>query len=179
MSAEMSAENPYSAPGAELKSGQNELYTPSILSFSGRIGRLRYLAYSMASYLLLMLVMVPMLGVSAFMGGAPDISTIGMLVMGVLYIAMFVVWIAFAKRRLNDLNRNGWWLLLALVPFVNFLLTIYMMFFPGTDGSNNYGAVPVANTLGVQILAWMMPVMFVVGIIAAVAIPQFVGMPAQ
>jgi len=179
MSADMSAENPYSAPGAELNSGQNELYTPSILSFSGRIGRLRYLAYSMASYLLLMLVMVPMLGVSAFMGGTPDISTIGMLVMGVMYIAMFVVWIAFAKRRLNDLNRNGWWLLLALVPFVNFLLTIYMMFFPGTDGSNSYGAVPVANTLGVQILAWLMPVMFVVGIIAAVAIPQFVGMPAQ
>lgn len=174
----MSAENPYGAPGAELNSGQGELYTPSILSFSGRIGRLRYLAYSMGTYLLLMLIMLPMFGMSAFMGGEPDISTIGMLVMAVVYISMIVVWIMFAKRRLNDLDRNGWWLLLAFVPFVNFLLTIYMMFFPGTDGDNNYGAVPVANTLGVQILGWMMPVMMVLGIAAAVLIPQFAAMSA-
>ena len=179
MSAEMTAENPYSAPGAELNGGQDDLYTPSILSFSGRIGRLRYLAYSMGTYLLLMLVMVPLVGVSALTGGEPNVSMIGMLIMGVVYIAMLVAWITFAKRRLNDLNRNGWWLLLALVPFVNFLLTIYMMFFPGTDGDNNYGAVPMANTLGVQILAWMMPVLMIVGIVAAVVIPQFAGIPTQ
>jgi uncharacterized membrane protein YhaH (DUF805 family) len=122
--------------------------------------------------------MVPMLGVSAFMGGEPDISPTGMLVMAAVYIAMIVVWIMFAKRRLNDLNRNGWWLLLAFVPLVNFLLTVYMMFFPGTDGDNSYGAVPVENTLGVQILAWMMPVVMVLGIVAAVLIPQFAAMPA-
>jgi uncharacterized membrane protein YhaH (DUF805 family) len=132
----------------------------------------------MGTYLLLLLVMVPMFGMSAFMGGEPDISTIGMLVMAVVYIALIVVWIMFAKRRLNDLNRNGWWLLLAFVPFANFLLTIYMMFFPGTDGDNNYGAVPVANTLGVQILGWMMPVLMILGIVAAVLTPQFAAMPA-
>jgi len=179
MSAEMTAENPYSAPGAELNGGQSDLYTPSILSFSGRIGRLRYLAYSMGTYLLLMLVMVPLVGVSALTGCEPNVSMIGMLIMGVVYISMLVAWITFAKRRLNDLNRNGWWLLLALVPFVNFLLTIYMMFFPGTDGDNRYGAVPMANTLGVQILAWMMPVLMIVGIVAAVVIPQFAGIPTQ
>jgi uncharacterized membrane protein YhaH (DUF805 family) len=174
----MSADNPYSAPGAEFNGVQSALYTPSILSFSGRIGRLRYLAYSMGTYLLLMLVMMPMFGVSAFMGGEPDISMPGMLVMAVVYIALIVVWIMFAKRRLNDLNRNGWWLLLAFVPFANFLLTIYMMFFPGTDGDNDYGAVPVENTLGVQILAWLMPVLMIVGIVAAVLIPYFAAMPA-
>jgi uncharacterized membrane protein YhaH (DUF805 family) len=112
------------------------------------------------------------------MGGEPDISMPGMLVMAVVYIALIVVWIMFAKRRLNDLNRNGWWLLLAFVPFANFLLTIYMMFFPGTDGDNDYGAVPVENTLGVQILAWLMPVLMIVGIVAAVLIPYFAAMPA-
>ena len=179
MSAQMTADNPYSAPGAELGGGQSELYMPSIFSFNGRIGRLRYMAYGIGSYLLLMMIMIPVVGTSAFMGGEPAVSGIGALAVGVLSIAMLVAGVAFAKRRLNDLNRNGWWLLLAFVPLVNFVLTIYMMFFPGTDGDNNYGAVPVANTLGVQILAWMMPVMAVVGIIAAVAIPQFVGMLAQ
>jgi uncharacterized membrane protein YhaH (DUF805 family) len=174
----MSTETPYSASGAEMNGGQRELYTPSILSFSGRLGRLRYLAYSMGTYLLLLLVMVPTFGASAFMGGEPDVSTIGMLLMAVAYIALIVVWITFAKRRLNDLNRNGWWLLLAFVPFANFLLTLYMMFFPGTDGDNNYGAVPVANTLGVQILGWMMPVLMILGIVAAVLVPQYAAMSA-
>jgi uncharacterized membrane protein YhaH (DUF805 family) len=173
MSAQMTADNPYSAPGAELGGGESELYTPSIFSFSGRLGRLRYLAYSMGSYLILMLVMIPMLGVSTFMGGEPDVSTTGMLIMVAVYVPAAVVWIMFAKRRLNDLNRSGWWFLLALVPIVNFLVSIYMLFFPGTDGDNNFGPAPTANTLGVQILAWMIPALFVVGIVAAIVIPQF------
>jgi uncharacterized membrane protein YhaH (DUF805 family) len=174
----LDAANPYSAPGAQLNQGSDELYTPSILSFSGRIGRLRYLAYGMGSYLLLMLVMVPLAGTSAIIGGDPgSMSGIAMLVMAVAYIAMLVVGVGFAKRRLNDLDRSGWWMLLIFVPIVNLLLTIYMLFFPGTDGSNNWGPAPVANSLGVLILGWMMPVLVVVGIVAAVAIPQFVGMP--
>jgi uncharacterized membrane protein YhaH (DUF805 family) len=178
MSAQMTADNPYSAPSAELGGGQSELYTPSIFSFSGRIGRLRYLAYSMGSYLLLMLVMVPLLGLSTFMGGEPEVSMIGMGIMVAVYVPAIVVWIMFAKRRLNDLNRSGWWFLLALVPIVNFLVSIYMLFFSGTDGDNKFGPAPTANTLGVQILAWMMPALFVVGIVAAIVIPQFAGMSA-
>ena len=37
--------NPYSAPDAALDTGQDDLYQPKIFSFSGRIGRMRYLAY--------------------------------------------------------------------------------------------------------------------------------------
>ena len=78
----MSAENPYNAPEAELDSGQDELYTPSIFSFNGRIGRLRYLAYGIGSYFLLM---IPLVGAFALMGGDPTgMSTIGMLGMGVI-----------------------------------------------------------------------------------------------
>lgn len=179
MSAQMPSDNPYSAPDAELGGGQSELYTPSIFSFSGRIGRLRYLAYGIGSYILLMIAMIPLVGTSAMMGGEPTMSGIGMVIMGVLYIAMLVLAVMFGKRRLNDLNRSGWWFLLFIVPLVNFLLTIYMIFFPGTDGDNNFGPAPTANSLGVQILAWMMPALFVVGIVAAIVIPQFAGMPAQ
>ena len=179
MSAQMTADNPYSAPGAELGGGQSELYTPSIFSFSGRLGRLRYVAYGMGSYMLMMIAMIPLVGVSAFMGGEPTMSAVSMAIMGVLYLAILVLAVMFGKRRLNDLNRSGWFFLLFLVPIVGFLLAIYMMFFPGTDGDNKFGPAPEANTLGVQILAWMMPVLFAVGIVAAIVIPQFAGVPAQ
>ena len=175
MSAQMTADNPYSAPGAELGGGLREFYNPSIFSFNGRIGRLRYMAYGIGSYLLLMLIMIPVIGTSAFLGGEAGVSGVGAILVGVLSIAMLVAGVAFAKRRLNDLNRSGWWMLLSIVPFVNLLFTIYVIFFPGTESDNDFGAVPAANSLGVQILGWMMPALFVLGMVGAVVMPQLAG----
>ena len=180
MSAEMTADNPYSAPDAELNHGQDELYQPSVFTFNGRIGRLRYLAYSVGTSFLLMLammVLMPLLGVSTMVAGETGASIVGVIAMLVIYGAMLVLSVMFAKRRLNDLNRTGWWFVLFIVPIVNLLLTIYLIFFPGSEGSNDYGPAPAANSLGVQILGWMMPVLFLLGIVAAIAIPQFAGAP--
>ena len=164
--------NPYSAPDASLDTGHDELYQPKIFTFNGRIGRMRYLAYGIGVNLLLMLIMVPLAGATAFMGGDPSSSMIGMLGLGIFYVLTIVISVMFAKRRLNDLNRSGWWFLLFIIPLVNLLLAIYLIFFPGTDGSNNFGPAPAENSIGVLILGWMMPVLFVLGIVAAVAVPQ-------
>jgi len=175
--ATMESANPYSTPDAELSHGQQELYTPSIISFRGRIGRMRYLAYAMGLNLLLMLVMVPVMGLAGFTGGSPDsMSAFAMLTVGVFYIATIVISVMFAKRRLNDLDRSGWWCLLFIVPIANLLLAIYMLFFPGTDGDNNWGPAPAANSLGVLILGWMVPGFFILGIVAAIVFPQLANM---
>ena len=179
MSAEMTGENPYNAPQAALDNAGDELYSPSIFSFNGRIGRLRYLAYGVGSMFLLVLAMIPLGAATAIMGGETGISAGSMIAMFVVYAAMIVLSVMFGKRRLNDLNRSGWWFLLSIIPFVNLLLTIYLVFFPGTDGSNNFGAAPEANSIGVLILGWMLPAFFIVGIVAAIAIPQFAGVAPQ
>ena len=62
-----------------------------------------------------------------------------------------------------------------LIPLVNLLVSIYLIFFPGTDGSNRFGPAPAANSIGVVILGWSIPAIFIVGIVAAIAIPQFAG----
>ena len=169
----MSAVNPYDAPDASLDTGQEELYQPKIFSFQGRIGRMRYLAYGIGVNLLLMLVMLPLAGATAFMGGDPGSSIIGILGIGIFYVLTIVISVMFAKRRLNDLNRSGWWFLLFIVPLVNLLLAIYLIFFPGTNGSNNFGPAPEANSVGVLILGWLMPVFFILGIVAAIAVPAY------
>jgi uncharacterized membrane protein YhaH (DUF805 family) len=174
----MADANPYTAPDAELAGASEELYQPSIFSFQGRLGRLRYLAYGIGVNLVLMIVMVPLMGATAFMGGDPDgMSVTVMVVIGIFYIATFVVSIMFGKRRLNDLNRSGWWFLLFIIPLVNLALIIYLLFFPGTDGPNNHGAPAVENSTGVLILAWMLPVIMILGIVAAVAVPMFFAGP--
>jgi len=171
--------NPYSAPEAALDSGQESLYKPKVISFNGRIGRLRYLAYSIGATFLLMLVTMPLIGMTAMggaaLGGEAGMSMLTLLGMAVYYIGAIVISVMYAKRRLNDLNRSGWWFLLFIVPVVNLLLAIYMIFFPGTDGANNWGPAPTANSIGVMILGWSMPALFVLGIAAAILIPQFAG----
>jgi uncharacterized membrane protein YhaH (DUF805 family) len=175
--------NPYSTPDASLDAGQDDLYQPKIFSFSGRIGRMRYLAYGIGVNILLMAVMIPFGGVlggaGGLMGGEAGMSMIAMLGIGGFYIATFVISIMFAKRRLNDLNRSGWWFLLFLIPLVNLLFAIYILFFPGTDGDNNFGPAPAANSIGVLILGWMFPAIMILGIVAAVAIPMFTGTAPQ
>jgi len=171
----MNDQNPYSTPDASLSSGSSGTYNPSVLSFSGRIGRLRYLAYNTGLNLILMAIMVPLLGATGFMAGGGDMAAMGgmsSILLILLYIATFVITIMYGKRRLNDLNRSGWFILLIIIPLVNLLLAIYMIFFAGTEGDNEYGPKPDPNTLGVKILALTMPVLFFLGIGAAIIIPS-------
>ncbi|MDH5353091.1 MAG: DUF805 domain-containing protein [Gammaproteobacteria bacterium] len=167
----MSDQNPYSAPDAALATANSDTYNPSIFSFSGRIGRLRYLAYSFGVSLILMGVMMPLVGVSAMMDPTAGMSGLSLIAYIVLNIASIVITIMFGKRRLNDLNRSAWYLLLFIVPLVNLFFIIYIIFFSGTDGENKYGLQASPNTMGVKILALFMPVLFFVGIAAAIIIP--------
>jgi len=53
-------------------------------------------------------------------------------------IALLLPSLAVSARRLHDLGKTGWWMLLGIIPLANFLL-IYWNCQVGTDGSNKYG----------------------------------------
>lgn len=168
----MNDQNPYTAPDATLAMEQDATYEPSIFSFSGRIGRLRYLAYGVGVQILLMLILIPVGGLSMADPGG-QMTMLGIVGIGVFYIAAIVFSVMFAKRRLNDLNRSGWWFLLFIIPIVNLLMAIYLVFFPGTRGTNDFGPAPVANPLGIKIIGMIFPLLFIVGMLAAIAIPAY------
>jgi len=166
-------ENPYATPGTTLEHGVPDLYQPAVFSFRGRIGRLRYLAYSIGIYLFTGIVMGPMIslfGIGTHVGAMPMLA---MPVMLVLFIGVLVAAVTLTKRRLNDLDRTGWWFLISFIPLVGMLFAIYLIFFPGSDESNNYGPAPVANSGGVIILAMLFPAIALIGILAAIMIPMF------
>jgi uncharacterized membrane protein YhaH (DUF805 family) len=175
--------DPYAKPQADLGGANSQAtYQPKFLSTQGRIGRLRYLAYSMGASFLLYLVAIPVVlifaaaGVTASSltsGEAGAASAIAMLAIVVLYIAMIAISFIYAKRRLNDLGQTGWLSLLMLVPLVNLILAIYILFFPGQPANNQYGAKPVSNTTGVVILAFFPLLIFILGIVAAVSLPAY------
>ena len=173
----MSATNLYSTPGAIVDDRSGEIYQPQFLAASGRIGRLRYLAYSMSINVLLLLVMLPIAGGMRAMhaaGGENANAGVGiMAILGIGYLIMFVMSVIYGKRRLNDLDKSGWLVLLSLVPLVNALFAIYVIFFPGTRGPNRFGPPPAPNPLGVKLMGLLFPAIFVIGILAAIAIPAY------
>lgn len=167
----MTTANPYAAPGAiDMGSSDVPAYQPTIFSFSGRIGRIRYLAYS-AAWNLVMFVFIAGGGAMVAMGGA--LAVVGIGIVAVAYIALIAAGFAMAVRRLNDLNKSGWLSLLMLVPLANIVIGLYILFGRGTAGANGYGPAPVPNTGGVIAAGLVLPLVFIVGILAAVAIPAY------
>ena len=60
-------------------------------------------------------------------------------------LATLIPGIALGVRRLHDIGRRGWWLLLALVPLVGSVVLIVWFCLEGTPGDNEYGPDPKYN----------------------------------
>jgi len=156
--------NPYSPPRAAVSDigAAQEYQEIRMWSASGRIGRLRYLAYATGASLLI--------GVVAGLLGGILGQSVGMLVTALLYVAVIVFSVLVGIQRSHDMDWSGWTVLLMLIPFVGLI----WIFKSGSEGTNSYGAPPPPNSLGVKILGLLLPVLFVVGILAAIAIPAYV-----
>ena len=55
----------------------------------------------------------------------------------------YIYRIMMGVRRLHDLDKCGWWMLLLIVPLVNLFFCLYLLFFKGTEGPNEYGDDPL------------------------------------
>jgi uncharacterized membrane protein YhaH (DUF805 family) len=166
----MEAVNPYQAPEGELLKETDAVGDIKFFSPGCRIGRLRYFShYSL--FTLGCYVALAVFGVIAALLGDGASVIVG--VMGVLMgIAAMVVGFIMVAQRLHDLNRSGWFMLLFLIPLINIVVMLYVFFWPGTAGQNDYGPQPPANKLWHWIVGLILPIAMT-GIIAAVALPAY------
>jgi Tfp pilus assembly major pilin PilA/uncharacterized membrane protein YhaH (DUF805 family) len=159
--------NPYAAPQTNLAgsgSDVEEYGEIKILSASGRLGRVRYIGYSAGMSVLVMLVT----GILAGLGALVDQSLV-LIVVGLGYVAMLVVQFLLTIQRSHDMNVTGWLSLVWLIP----LGVLVFWLVPGTQGENDYGKPPPPNTAGVIVLACILPLVGIVGVLAAIAIPAY------
>ena len=176
----MATTNPYSTPQSPFDA-EEETYQPHVLTFEGRIGRLRYLAYSIPWGLLtwvafFVLGIVAAIVIPAFASGSEAAAgIIGIIMALVLVVIAYIPAFGLAKRRLNDMNQSGWLGLIMIIPFVNFLFLLVLLFAPGSQGSNRYGPRPCENSGLVIVGALLFPLSFVgiIGILAAIALPAY------
>ena len=64
------------------------------------------------------------------------------LVATVWELAILVPGLALAVRRLHDINRTGWWLLLCFVIVIGWIILIVWAIKRGNDRPNKYGPSP-------------------------------------
>ncbi len=161
--------NPYSASDAaftDTVSGA-ATYEPKMLQMNGRIGRLRYLAYSVGLGLLLGAVLVAL---TFLTGGSPA----ALIAVQVLYvIGSLAVTVIVGRRRLHDLGHSGWPTIGLLIPLVNLFVALWIVFTPGKPDANEYGPPPGPNTTGIKVAALVLPVIAILGVIAAVSMPAY------
>lgn len=170
--------NPYQTPAASEGIDNLQSYKPEIFSTKGRIGRLRYLAYSMIYNIIIMFVigilsaiMVPVLA----SGGDPAGSAVFVsALMMLIYVPAIAIFFIVARRRLHDLNRSGWLSLLIFVPLLNMLFGLYLLFWPGSPEANDYGPAPEANS-ALEIIIGLAAPIAISAMLAAVAIPAYQG----
>ena len=100
--------------------------------FNGRSPRAEYWYFALFNVAVVMVLAV--LG-----------AIIGKLFMYVYYtyvLAILVPSIAVSIRRMHDIGRSGWWVLISLVPFIGSIWYIVLAALPSQLGPNQYGPNP-------------------------------------
>jgi uncharacterized membrane protein YhaH (DUF805 family) len=63
-------------------------------------------------------------------------------------LAILVPSIAVSVRRLHDINKSGWLLLVSLIPVIGIIWLIILFVTEGTPGENQYGPNPMDDPAG-------------------------------
>ena len=131
-------------PGAAGYPGTGEHYVPDeglVEMFLRHDNRLNRKAYIMRGLAMLAAIFVVAM-VLSFLAAVLKNPVIRK--MSIWITLLFVIPnLMLAIRRLHDLNRSAWWIIIKFIPGLNILLSCYLLFFKGTEGPNRYGPDPL------------------------------------
>ena len=64
---------------------------------------------------------------------------------GLAGLAMLLPGLAVGARRLHDIDKSAWWMLLWMIPVLGWILLVYWAAQPGDAGANKYGEPPAGR----------------------------------
>jgi len=104
--------------------------------FSGRARRKEYWMFVLFNLIFMFAAafLDNILGIATDMGYGP--------IYGIYILAMLVPSIAVAIRRLHDVDKSGWMILIALIPIIGGIWLFVLMVTDSFPGENKYGEYP-------------------------------------
>lgn len=107
--------------------------------FSGRSRRKEYWYFVLFNFIISIVLVL----IDTLLGTFSQSANIGLL-SGIWGLAMLLPAIAVSIRRLHDIDRTGWWLLISFVPLIGSIILFIFALLDGTPGDNRYGPSPKA-----------------------------------
>ncbi len=118
------------------------------VNFSGRARRKEFWMFTLFNYLVtiaLASIMGSAVSDALISGNMESLSATGLIgyYLYLIYsLAVFLPSLAVAVRRLHDVNKSGWFILINLLPVIGFFWYLIVMCKAGDEGSNQYGNDP-------------------------------------
>ncbi len=113
------------------RSGILGVLVDKYFTYNGRLNRKRYFLRGLLIFIILII-------------DTPFLDAIPVLAVPIMFV-LTISSIMLGIRRCHDVNKSGWFYLLVFVPIVNIIASLYLLFAPGTTGSNTYGPDPLAD----------------------------------
>jgi uncharacterized membrane protein YhaH (DUF805 family) len=102
-------------------------------NFSGRARRSEYWWYALCSFL----ISIVLRGIDYMIGGL-DFQIIS----GIYGLAVLIPGLAVYVRRMHDIGKSGWFILLWFIPIIGWIWALVLLFTEGNNGPNEYGPDP-------------------------------------
>ncbi len=118
--------------------------TKNYVNFSDRARRKEYWLF-MLFYLIAYLIAT---GIDIGIGAYDFEAGIG-IVSGIFLIAMLLPSLAVSVRRLHDIDKSGWWILIMLIPLIGAIVLLVFMCRKGTSRENRFGPDPLVEEAAV------------------------------
>jgi uncharacterized membrane protein YhaH (DUF805 family) len=99
--------------------------------FTGRSGRPEFWWFFLANFIIALVL--GLLGL---------VSVAFAVIYGIYALALLIPSLAVSIRRLHDINRTGWWVLLALIPLVGGIVLLVFHATAGDPTVNRFGPPP-------------------------------------
>ena len=108
--------------------------------FSGRSRRMEYWMFTLVHAIILFVLCIGITGFGVLK--QPAIGATSGLIAAAYGLAALIPCFVVTVRRLHDINKTGWWILISLVPVAGGIALLVMTFLEGTRGANQYGPDP-------------------------------------
>ena len=120
--------------------GLQKIIKAELFTCDGRISRGEYIK----KFLFLLFSIIPLIIIFVFLveflgDFVEDILT---LLLGIIGVFINISYLMLSIRRLHDLNKSGWLILIAIVPLIDIAFFIYLLACQGTHGDNDFGPEP-------------------------------------
>jgi uncharacterized membrane protein YhaH (DUF805 family) len=106
-------------------------------TFSGRAQRAEYW-YFILFYFLIYLGLAMLDGLTGTFNAETGVGVLT----AIFSLATFLPYLAVGVRRLHDIGRSGWWLLIGIIPLIGVIVLIVFLVKDSEPGENLYGANP-------------------------------------